>query len=186
MAIRKCPRCPVFSPRAKRPPACTAPIGWAEIRFRTCWYSESAPAGIAAEFAKHNGPAADRRGGASSHRGAGAGSFRARPIGREPVPDPIRSAGSDAGPGGHRAHRKRNAAGAGGDRRELRARAGRAGIAGHREYNNGWHTAIDLENMLIVSEADHARGVAARRRAAARNSAKTSPAKTRSGANTTS
>jgi succinate dehydrogenase / fumarate reductase flavoprotein subunit len=36
---------------------------------------------------------------------------------------------------------------------QLRARAERAGIAGNREYNNGWHTAIDLGNMLIVSEA---------------------------------
>jgi succinate dehydrogenase / fumarate reductase flavoprotein subunit len=36
---------------------------------------------------------------------------------------------------------------------QLNARAGQAGIAGHREYNNGWHTAIDLGNMLVVSEA---------------------------------
>ncbi len=35
----------------------------------------------------------------------------------------------------------------------LRQRADRAGIAGNREYNNGWHTAIDVGNMLIVSEA---------------------------------
>jgi succinate dehydrogenase / fumarate reductase, flavoprotein subunit len=35
----------------------------------------------------------------------------------------------------------------------LRARAERAGIAGNREYNNGWHTAIDIGNMMIVSEA---------------------------------
>jgi succinate dehydrogenase / fumarate reductase flavoprotein subunit len=36
---------------------------------------------------------------------------------------------------------------------QLRARAGRAGIAGHRQYNNGWHTAMDLSNLLVVSEA---------------------------------
>jgi succinate dehydrogenase / fumarate reductase flavoprotein subunit len=35
----------------------------------------------------------------------------------------------------------------------LRARAGRAGVVGNREYNNGWHTAIDIGNMMIVSEA---------------------------------
>jgi succinate dehydrogenase / fumarate reductase flavoprotein subunit len=39
------------------------------------------------------------------------------------------------------------------DLRELRARAARAGVTGHREYNPGWHTAIDLKNMLTVSEA---------------------------------
>ena len=37
--------------------------------------------------------------------------------------------------------------------RQLRARAERAGIAGNRQYNNGWHTAIDLGSMLMVSEA---------------------------------
>jgi succinate dehydrogenase / fumarate reductase flavoprotein subunit len=36
---------------------------------------------------------------------------------------------------------------------QLRVRAERAGIAGNREYNNGWHTTIDLGNMMIVSEA---------------------------------
>src|SRR5450432_3228693 len=36
---------------------------------------------------------------------------------------------------------------------KLEARAARAGIAGNRQYNNGWHTAMDLENMLLVSQA---------------------------------
>jgi succinate dehydrogenase / fumarate reductase, flavoprotein subunit len=35
----------------------------------------------------------------------------------------------------------------------LRERAKRAAVSGHREYNPGWHTAIDLTNLLIVSEA---------------------------------
>jgi succinate dehydrogenase / fumarate reductase, flavoprotein subunit len=35
---------------------------------------------------------------------------------------------------------------------ELKARADRAAVSGHREYNNGWHTAIDLHNLLTVSE----------------------------------
>ena len=35
----------------------------------------------------------------------------------------------------------------------LRERATRTGVAGHRQYNNGWHTALDLKNLLIVSEA---------------------------------
>jgi len=37
--------------------------------------------------------------------------------------------------------------------RDLRTRADRAGVGGNREYNNGWHTAIDLHNLLTVSEA---------------------------------
>ncbi|MBB5936699.1 fumarate reductase/succinate dehydrogenase flavoprotein subunit [Streptomyces zagrosensis] len=34
----------------------------------------------------------------------------------------------------------------------LRARARRAGVEGHRQFNPGWHLAIDLRNMLLVSE----------------------------------
>ena len=36
---------------------------------------------------------------------------------------------------------------------KFRQRAERAGIAGHRQYNTGWHTCMDLPNMLDVSEA---------------------------------
>jgi succinate dehydrogenase / fumarate reductase, flavoprotein subunit len=35
----------------------------------------------------------------------------------------------------------------------LRERAGRAGVAGHREFNAGWHTCLDLRNLIDVSEA---------------------------------
>jgi len=35
---------------------------------------------------------------------------------------------------------------------DFKARAARVGIQGHREYNPGWHTAVDLNNLLIVSE----------------------------------
>jgi succinate dehydrogenase / fumarate reductase flavoprotein subunit len=35
----------------------------------------------------------------------------------------------------------------------LRVRADRVGVGGHREYNPGWHTALDLPNLLTVSEA---------------------------------
>ncbi|TDC66449.1 fumarate reductase/succinate dehydrogenase flavoprotein subunit [Streptomyces hainanensis] len=35
---------------------------------------------------------------------------------------------------------------------ELRQRAERAGVEGHRQYNPGWHLALDLRNMLLVSE----------------------------------
>ena len=36
---------------------------------------------------------------------------------------------------------------------QLRARAARVGSDGHRQYNPGWHTALDLRNLLTVSEA---------------------------------
>jgi len=36
---------------------------------------------------------------------------------------------------------------------ELKARAAKVGVTGNREYNPGWHTALDLKNLLVVSEA---------------------------------
>ena len=35
----------------------------------------------------------------------------------------------------------------------LRQKARTVGVAGNREYNPGWHTALDLANLLTVSEA---------------------------------
>jgi succinate dehydrogenase / fumarate reductase flavoprotein subunit len=35
----------------------------------------------------------------------------------------------------------------------LKARATRAAVSGNREYNPGWHTTLDLGNLLTVSEA---------------------------------
>ena len=37
-------------------------------------------------------------------------------------------------------------------------RAARVGVSGHREYNGGWHTALDLHNLLTVAGSDHALG----------------------------
>jgi succinate dehydrogenase / fumarate reductase flavoprotein subunit len=36
---------------------------------------------------------------------------------------------------------------------KLRGRANNAGVTGHREFNPGWHTALDLKNLLTASEA---------------------------------
>jgi succinate dehydrogenase / fumarate reductase flavoprotein subunit len=35
----------------------------------------------------------------------------------------------------------------------LKERAARVGVGGNREYNPGWHTALDLRHLLTVSEA---------------------------------
>jgi succinate dehydrogenase / fumarate reductase flavoprotein subunit len=35
----------------------------------------------------------------------------------------------------------------------LKTRAAAVGVGGHREYNPGWHAALDLHNLLTVSEA---------------------------------
>jgi len=36
---------------------------------------------------------------------------------------------------------------------KLKQRAAKVSVTGNREYNPGWHTAIDLGNLLTVSEA---------------------------------
>jgi succinate dehydrogenase / fumarate reductase flavoprotein subunit len=35
---------------------------------------------------------------------------------------------------------------------QYKERAARVGVSGHREYHAGWHTALDLRNLLAVSE----------------------------------
>jgi succinate dehydrogenase / fumarate reductase, flavoprotein subunit len=34
----------------------------------------------------------------------------------------------------------------------LKERAGEVGVEGHRQYNPGWHLALDLRSLLVVSE----------------------------------
>jgi succinate dehydrogenase / fumarate reductase flavoprotein subunit len=34
-----------------------------------------------------------------------------------------------------------------------KARAARVGVTGSRDYHSGWHTCLDLRNLLTVSEA---------------------------------
>jgi succinate dehydrogenase / fumarate reductase flavoprotein subunit len=36
---------------------------------------------------------------------------------------------------------------------DFKTQAEKAGVTGNREYNPGWHTALDLKNLLAVSEA---------------------------------
>jgi succinate dehydrogenase / fumarate reductase flavoprotein subunit len=40
-----------------------------------------------------------------------------------------------------------------GQLQQLKQRSNRAAVTGNREYNPGWHTTIDLKNLLSVSEA---------------------------------
>jgi succinate dehydrogenase / fumarate reductase flavoprotein subunit len=35
----------------------------------------------------------------------------------------------------------------------LKRRAATVAVPGNREYNPGWHTALDLDNLLVVAEA---------------------------------
>jgi len=56
-----------------------------------------------------------------------------------------------------------NVAGAGSHSRAENAQRPR-GRWGNREYNGGWHTAIDLHHLLTVSESHHSGGAGAKKR----------------------
>ena len=73
---------------------------------------------------------------------------------REPVPGPARPAGHDAGPRRHRAHARTRCSRRSTELDELqRARRAASASPGNREYNPGWHTALDLQQPADVSEA---------------------------------
>jgi succinate dehydrogenase / fumarate reductase flavoprotein subunit len=36
---------------------------------------------------------------------------------------------------------------------KLKVHARRVGVTGSREYNPGWHTAVDVRSLLVISEA---------------------------------
>ena len=96
-------------------------------------------------------PAGGRRGRRRGGRGERAGAVRDRGR-REPLHDPARPAGDDERPGRHHPHRATSSS-----RRSRRSRSSRSAprrmvVEGHRQYNPGWHLALDLRNMLLVSE----------------------------------
>ncbi len=70
----------------------------------------------------------------------------------ESVQDSREPAGHDARPRRHRAQGRRDGSRA---RRtgDAPRRAAKVQVTGNREFNPGWHTAMDLHNLLTVSEA---------------------------------
>ena len=107
---------------------------------------------FAAKYAKDNpAPAVDPRTG-RGNRQVCSGTVRPPRRRRRPLPGAACLAKNDAGPGRHRPQGRRNAQGAGRTGNPQRQAAQVCAI-GNREYNPGWHTALDLENLLTVSEA---------------------------------
>jgi succinate dehydrogenase / fumarate reductase, flavoprotein subunit len=71
---------------------------------------------------------------------------------RRAVSGAARFAGHDAGSRRHRAAREEMVRALDGIQAQG-TRAAKVAVYGHREYNPGWHTAIDLKHLLTVSEA---------------------------------
>jgi hypothetical protein len=153
--------CPGCSPPARWPAACTAPTGSAATRCPTCWSSAAAPARRA--YARALAPARpacptdDEDDEAAARRRWRRSSGRAG----EPVHDPAGPAADDARPGRHHPHARRRWSRRSERIEKLKERAANLVGRGHRQYNPGWHLALDLRNMLLVSSASRGRARAA-------------------------
>ena len=77
---------------------------------------------------------------------------------REPVQGAARAAGDDAGPRRHRPHRGEMQRALDGLARAEASAPRRSASTGHREYNPGWHTALDLRQPADRVGGDHALG----------------------------
>ena len=112
--------------------------------------------------------------GAAQRRSRRSAPFDAARARREPVHDPAGPAADDERPGRHHPHRRRSSSSRWRRSRSSRSAPSTSSVEGHRQYNPGWHLAIDLRNMLLVSECIAQGGAGARRSRAAATPATTS------------
>ncbi len=89
--------------------------------------------------------------GARRGRQPGVGAVRAESQSREPLHPARRAAAVDERPGRDHPQGRRTAGGVA-KIDELKARYANVAVEGGRIFNPGWHLAIDLRNMLLVSE----------------------------------
>ena len=146
---------PACSRPARSPAACTARTGSAATRCPTCSCSAAGPArrGRLRRVARRRRPTVDE---------ADVDAARPRPLApfrgrgrREPVHAPPGAAADDERPGRHHPHRGRDRGGARPAARTCKARASQVTVEGHRQFNPGWHLALDLRQ--------HAAGLRVRR-----------------------
>ena len=146
--------CPACLPRASARPASTAPIGSAATRSPTSSCSASAPASTRRSTPRRRRAPAGRRAGRSTRRRdarssrssaarQGEGPYQVQYALQEMMQDLVGIVQERAGDAA-RARRPGASCASG---------RGRVGVGGHREYNPGWHAALDLHNLLTVSEA---------------------------------
>ena len=143
---------PVRRGRMSRP-GCTAPTGWAAIRSPTCWCSASAPASTPPSSPRTSAPAAINEAEVDARGREALAPFEREPAARARTRSSTTCRTMMQDLVGIVRTRERDAAGAGEDRRARGSAPRRSASPGNREYNPGWHTALDLKNLLTVSEA---------------------------------
>ena len=132
------------SRRANAPRACTARTGWAEIRSPICSSSASAPASTRRSSPRKTARARSIRTQVDEAARAGAGAVRARRGGRPyQVQHDLQDMMQDLVGIVRREEEMEQALGEHSRSLSERARR-RSRSTGNREYNPGWHTALDL------------------------------------------
>ncbi len=126
-------------------------IGWAEIRCPICWSSANAPASSRRSSRKRTAPGKIDKAQVDEAARMALEPFERGRDGENPfaVQHELQEMMQDL-VGIVRREEEMEQALEG--IAKLKARAAKAGISGNREYNNGWHTALDLDNLLTVSE----------------------------------
>ena len=145
--------CPASSRRARWRAACTAPTGSAATRSPTSSSSAGAPGSYAAEYVKGLKGTVERRRRAGGARRSASSS---RPSSARAARTPTRSTRTSRNACSRWSASSAPRASCGRRSTEIavfKQRLARVTVAGGREFNPGWHLALDLHSMLSVSEA---------------------------------
>ena len=145
------PRARACSRPARSPAACTGRTGWAATPCPTCWSSDGGPGAAAAEHARGHRHRAELPDDALADAARAALAPFDREGGENPytVQHDLQQTMHDlvgiirTAPEMEQALERIAA---------LKERVANLSVEGHRQYNPGWHLALDLPHMLVVSE----------------------------------
>ena len=150
MPIPKCRTSPDCLRRENVRQVCMAPTAWEEIRFPICWFSVSAQ-----ENTPRSSPKENSLGTINTQELASAEKSALRPFESNGSENPyavqhkLQDIMQDLVGIVRQEQEMLQAL----ERiRELKTASEAVSVDGNREYNAGWHTALDLHNLLTVSE----------------------------------
>ena len=150
MPIRKCRTSPDCLPRENVRQVCMAPTGWEETRFPICWFSVSVPENTPRSSLKkthwarsilRNSHPRRRRALRPFERNGSENPYAVQHKLQDVMQDLVGIV-----------RQEQEMLQALERIRELKIASDAVSVDGNREYNAGWHTALDLHNLLTVSE----------------------------------